>query len=183
MTRESTTRFRLEDNPQAKGMVMMILLGALAGQSAILLLASDAGSALYAAFFLPAVSLSFVVFYWRVSRGHIEITDERLELRTLGHQQSVRWPDIVRAELRTISQMNIDDRITATIAGAHQDRRFVEIRLRRPIRDPLWPWQRTDPDAFGPPSTFPWKLIRVYVTDPEGLVEAVAEQLQRTRTS
>ena len=182
MTRESTTRFRLEDNPQAKGMVMVILLGALAGQTAILVpLASDVESALYAALLLPAISLSFVVFYWRVSRGVIEITDERLELRALGHRQSVRWLDIVRAEVRTISQMSIDDRIAATIAGAHQDRRFVEIRLRRPIRDPLLPWDIAGPDAKGPPS-LPWKMIRMYVTDPEGLVEAVAQQLQRNRT-
>ena len=181
MTRESTTRFRLEDNPQTKGMVMVLLLAALAGQTAILVpLASDVESALYVAVLLPVMSLAWVVYYWRASRGHIEITDERLVLRFAGERMSVTWPDIVRAHVRTISQMSIADRIAATVAGAHQDRRLVEISLRRRIRLPFLPWHKTDPDAIGLPS--PFKVIRVYVTNPEGLVEAVAEQLQRTRT-
>ena len=160
--------------------MMVILLAALGGQTAILVpLASDVESALYAALLLPALSLSFAVYFWRVSRGRIEITDERLELRIPGQRQSVKWTDIVRAQVRTISQMSIGDRFLATVAGAHQDRRFVEISLRRPVRDPLFPWQRADPDAKGPPS-LPWKMIRVYVTDPEGLVSAVEQKIERT---
>ena len=161
---------------------MVLLLVALAGQTAILVpLASDVESALIIALLLPVMSLAWVVYFWRASRGHIEITDERLELRFAGEPQSVRWPDIVEAQVRTISQLHIADRIAATIAGAHQDRRHVEIRLTRPIRFPILPWHKTDPDAIGLPS--PFKVIRVYVTDSEGLVEAVAQQLQRTEHS
>ena len=159
-----------------------MLLAAVAGEVAILVpLAGDMESGLIAAIFLFALSLSVVVIFWLMSRGLIEITDERLELRIPVERQSIRWTDIVRVQVRTISQLNIFDRFLATVAGTHQDRCLVEISLRRPIRLPFLPWQKSGPDAIGLPS-LSMKVVRVYVSDPEGLVRAIAKHLQRNPT-
>ncbi len=179
MTNESTTLFRLEDNPQDKGGVTVLLLLAIAGEIVVLVLSDgDLETGLVSALFLFALSLSVVVYAWLMSRGLIEITDERLELRISVERRSIRWSDITEAQVRTISQLGTADRFFTTVAGAHQDRRLVEISLRRSIRGAILLWRKSDPDVAGLPM-FPLKLIRVYVSDPEGLVHAVNTQVAR----
>ncbi len=179
MTRASPARFALELYPPLKGGVLVLLLFASAGVIALLVgfaKAGDMESGVMSAIFVIAMSVVFVAGAWRMSRGVVEVTDERLELRIPGDQQSIRWTDVVGAQVRTIADLNIFDRILATLAGTHHDRRLIEVRLRRPIRLPFLPWQKAGPDAIGLPS-FPMKVLRLYVSEPEGLELAINAQV------
>ncbi|MCH7580463.1 MAG: hypothetical protein IIB22_09490 [Chloroflexi bacterium] len=154
---------------------MLLLLLAVAGSIAVVVVFAGQGDmsvGVMSAIFFAVTSVAVSAMWLRMGRGLVEITDELLELRIPSAEKSYRWRDVIRARLLTVSQLGIYERLLARLGRGDRDQILVEIGLRRSVPSPLLPWQKADPDAFGLPS-FSSKEFRVYVADPEGLVNAV----------
>lgn len=174
-------QFRLADNPPVKGGVLFLLLVATVGEIAILvafLVTDDAEPALAAGISLLVMAVAVALSAWLMHRGVIKLTEERLEVRTVADKRLIKWTDIAEARVRTVSQLGKVDQILARVAGSDNSRRLVEIGLKRPFRLAFLPWQQDGMDAIGLPS-LPSRMIRLYVSDPEGLVRAVDAHLER----
>lgn len=181
MAIENTMRFRMEYSPPLKGGILLLLLMVAAGSIAVVVVFAvqdDMSTGLLGAIFLIGTSVAVAVMWLRMGRGLVEITNERLELRIPSAAQSYTWNDVVRARLLTIAQLGRYERFLAGLARGRENQVLVEISLRRSVRSPLLPWQKADPDAIGLPS-FSLKEFRVYVADPEGLVNAVNAKVQQ----
>ena len=175
-------QFRLADNPPVKGGVLFLLLVATIGETVILVafLVTDAAEpALAAGISLLVMAVVVALSAWLMNRGVVKLTEEQLGVRTAAGKQLIEWADVAGARVRMVSQLGKVDRILAALAGPDNDRRLVEIELKRPFRFAILPWRQDGTDAIGLPA-LPGRRIRVYVSDPEGLVDAISMHLSRS---
>ncbi len=176
-------QFRLIANPPVKGAVLVLLFVAAAGEIAVLvvfLTTANVESALAVGLGVLAMAVMVPLSFWLMSLGVIELTEERLELRTVLDKRLIEWRDIATARVRTVSQLGRVDRIFARLARSSDSCPLVEIGLKRSFRLAILPWHRDGTDAIGLPA-LPSRRIRAYVSDPERLVDAIAEFLHNER--
>jgi len=112
-----------------------------------------------------------------MGRGVVEISADRLIVRSASgrRRQTHTWTDIAEIRLNTLRQIDALERIWAAITRVDADLPLVELRLRRGVRlNPLS--GEIGSVKFGIPGLL--KSVRIYVTDPEGLVWAAQPYLR-----
>jgi hypothetical protein len=177
-------QFRLSGSPTVKGGVLLLAMFTACGIVGVLLtllVTDDAERSVTVAGLLLALVFAVVLGAFTMTSGVVRITDDQLQIRTLVDRQLLDWMDMTTARLRTVSDLGRFDRLLSRLAGSGTEHKLVEITLKRPYRLALMPWQRSGPDAIGPPA-LPSKSMRLFVSEPEQLVWEINSHIANART-
>lgn len=171
--------FEVDASDVIGSLFKLLALAFLVGQAAVVS-AYAAGllaglSAMTFAIVPVLVSVGFGVNMWLMRKGIARITPTRLEIRTRGGSQFYAWNDIAEVRIRRMDQMWLPDRWWWKLVGVKTDREIIELGLSRSLRLGFIPFQYGT-DIVGAPTGFV-RIVRVYVSDPQGFAYAVEKWL------
>ncbi len=180
----SAVQFHIDTSQIGKGVTAAFLAIAAVGEALNFGLFAvgiqSQGAAIGVGVFL-LILLGIGVLNGRGEEGVVILSDECLEVRTRRSKQSYSWQHIEGLAVKRFSELNPAARVWALIARIPGDYRIVQVRLRRSLRLNLVPGQ-FGTDIIGMPSLFA-KTSRLYVADPDGLVNVASGFLDRRSAS
>jgi hypothetical protein len=136
----------------------------------------DRFDALLFSLFFVAIGTLWVRGFRELGKGTVELTHEGILVRgSGGRAQDFGWKDIAEVRVSSPSGRWSVDRLWTRVDGAGEDAPFVEVKLKRSRLPIVLDRYGT---LWGIPGLGP-KTLRLYVTDPEGLVRAAQPFLAR----
>jgi hypothetical protein len=130
--------------------------------------------------FVLAATALFSINMWALGRGHAEVGNEGIRVKTLASWHFYRWSQISQMRAESFRALGWTNWLWATLT-AMKPHRLVEVKLSRSIRQGFVSG-RFSAEGFGFPLAFA-KTVHIPVADPDRFVAAADKFISGNQSS